>query len=150
MARGHHGRTFGSLRGQLLAGLALTERRLSLNGVATAVLEGGEAAPAIPLDVLLLIAVPATLIWGRHDSATPLSVQAESQQALSLESSHHRQRRGRPGAGAAGSMHGGAARGARHLRLRRRSRGAGGVPPVGGGSDKFLNHARRTRDEYVL
>jgi pimeloyl-ACP methyl ester carboxylesterase len=30
--------------------------------------------PAIPPDDLARIAVPTTLIWGRHDSATPLSV----------------------------------------------------------------------------
>jgi pimeloyl-ACP methyl ester carboxylesterase len=31
-------------------------------------------APAIPRDVLARIAVPTTLIWGRHDRATPLSI----------------------------------------------------------------------------
>jgi len=35
-------------------------------------------APAIPLDVLAHIAVPTTLIWGRHDRATPLSVAEEA------------------------------------------------------------------------
>jgi pimeloyl-ACP methyl ester carboxylesterase len=31
-------------------------------------------APAIPLDILSRIPVPTTLIWGRHDRATPLSI----------------------------------------------------------------------------
>jgi pimeloyl-ACP methyl ester carboxylesterase len=35
-------------------------------------------APAIPLDILARIAVPTTLIWGRHDRATPLSVAEEA------------------------------------------------------------------------
>jgi pimeloyl-ACP methyl ester carboxylesterase len=35
-------------------------------------------APAIPLDILARIAVPTTLIWGRHDRATPLSVAKEA------------------------------------------------------------------------
>ena len=47
--RGHQGRTFESPRERLLAGLPVTERRLSLNGVATAVLEGGEGAPVVLL-----------------------------------------------------------------------------------------------------
>lgn len=32
------------------------------------------ALPAIPADVLARITVPASLIWGRHDRATPLAV----------------------------------------------------------------------------
>jgi pimeloyl-ACP methyl ester carboxylesterase len=47
--RGHQGRTFENARERLLAGLPVTERRLSLNGVATAVLEGGEGAPVVLL-----------------------------------------------------------------------------------------------------
>lgn len=35
-------------------------------------------APAIPVDILARIAVPTTLIWGRHDRATPLSVAEEA------------------------------------------------------------------------
>jgi pimeloyl-ACP methyl ester carboxylesterase len=35
-------------------------------------------APAIPPDILARIAVPTTLIWGRHDRATPLSVAEEA------------------------------------------------------------------------
>jgi pimeloyl-ACP methyl ester carboxylesterase len=35
-------------------------------------------APAIPLEVLARIAVPTTLIWGRHDRATPLSIAEEA------------------------------------------------------------------------
>ena len=35
-------------------------------------------APAIPLAPLAHIAVPTTLIWGRHDRATPLSVAEEA------------------------------------------------------------------------
>lgn len=35
-------------------------------------------APAIPLDILARIAVPTTLIWGRHDRATPLSIAEEA------------------------------------------------------------------------
>ena len=50
-------------------------------------------APAIPLHILERIAVPTTLIWGRHDRATPLSMARTSRQAVSLESSRHRQRR---------------------------------------------------------
>jgi pimeloyl-ACP methyl ester carboxylesterase len=46
---GHQGRPFESLRERLLAGLAVTERRLSFNGVTTAVLEGGEGAPVVLL-----------------------------------------------------------------------------------------------------
>jgi pimeloyl-ACP methyl ester carboxylesterase len=34
--------------------------------------------PAIPAEVLASIAVPTTLIWGRHDRATPLSVAEEA------------------------------------------------------------------------
>jgi pimeloyl-ACP methyl ester carboxylesterase len=41
--------TLESPREHLLAGLPVTERRLSLNGVATAVLEGGEGAPVVLL-----------------------------------------------------------------------------------------------------
>ena len=48
-ARGPHGRTFKSPREHLLAGLPVSERRLSLNGVMTAVLEGGEGAPIVLL-----------------------------------------------------------------------------------------------------
>ena len=36
------------------------------------------AMPAIPTDVLRRIAVPTTLIWGRHDRATPLRVGEEA------------------------------------------------------------------------
>jgi pimeloyl-ACP methyl ester carboxylesterase len=39
-------------------------------------------APAIPLDVLARIAVPTTLIWGRHDRATPLSIAEETSRRL--------------------------------------------------------------------
>jgi pimeloyl-ACP methyl ester carboxylesterase len=35
-------------------------------------------APAIPLHILERIAVPTTLIWGRHDRATPLSMAQEA------------------------------------------------------------------------
>jgi pimeloyl-ACP methyl ester carboxylesterase len=35
-------------------------------------------APAIPHGILTRIAVPTTLIWGRHDRATPLSVAGEA------------------------------------------------------------------------
>jgi pimeloyl-ACP methyl ester carboxylesterase len=35
-------------------------------------------APAIPLHILERMAVPTTLIWGRHDRATPLSVAQEA------------------------------------------------------------------------
>jgi pimeloyl-ACP methyl ester carboxylesterase len=35
-------------------------------------------APAIPLDILERIAAPTTLIWGRHDRATPLSIAQEA------------------------------------------------------------------------
>jgi pimeloyl-ACP methyl ester carboxylesterase len=35
-------------------------------------------APAIPLHILERIAVPTTLIWGRHDRATPLPVAEEA------------------------------------------------------------------------
>ena len=49
LPRGHQGSAFESLRERLLAGLAVTERRLSLNGVTTAVLEGGEGAPVVLL-----------------------------------------------------------------------------------------------------
>jgi pimeloyl-ACP methyl ester carboxylesterase len=38
-----------ALRKRLLAGLPVTERQLSLNGIATAVLEGGEGAPVLLL-----------------------------------------------------------------------------------------------------
>ena len=48
-ARGHRRRTFESPRERLLAGLPVTERRLSLNGVTTAVLEAGEGAPVVLL-----------------------------------------------------------------------------------------------------
>lgn len=41
--------TQGSARERLLAGLPVTERRLRLNGVATAVLEGGEGPPLVLL-----------------------------------------------------------------------------------------------------
>jgi pimeloyl-ACP methyl ester carboxylesterase len=47
--RGDQGKTFESLRERLLAGLTVNERRLSLNGVTTAVLEGGEGAPVVLL-----------------------------------------------------------------------------------------------------
>jgi pimeloyl-ACP methyl ester carboxylesterase len=47
--RRDHGRTTKSLRERLLAGLPVTERRLSLNGVSTAVLEGGKGAPVVLL-----------------------------------------------------------------------------------------------------
>jgi pimeloyl-ACP methyl ester carboxylesterase len=47
--RGDQGKTFESLRERLLAGLPVTERRLSLNGVTTAVFEGGEGAPVVLL-----------------------------------------------------------------------------------------------------
>jgi pimeloyl-ACP methyl ester carboxylesterase len=47
--RGHQGRPFESPRERQLAGLAVTERRLSLNGVTTAVLKGGEGAPVVLL-----------------------------------------------------------------------------------------------------
>jgi pimeloyl-ACP methyl ester carboxylesterase len=47
--RGDQGRTFESPRERLLAGIPVTERRLSLNGVATAVLEGGEGPPVVLL-----------------------------------------------------------------------------------------------------
>ena len=49
LPRGHQGTPFESIRERLLAGLAVTERRLSLNGVTTAVLEGGEGAPVVLL-----------------------------------------------------------------------------------------------------
>jgi pimeloyl-ACP methyl ester carboxylesterase len=49
LPRGHQGRPAESLRERLLAGLAVTERRLSLNGVTTAVLEGGKGAPVVLL-----------------------------------------------------------------------------------------------------
>ena len=35
-------------------------------------------APAIAPDILRRIAVPTTLIWGRHDRATPLSIAEEA------------------------------------------------------------------------
>jgi pimeloyl-ACP methyl ester carboxylesterase len=41
-------------------------------------LMGQLGAPAIPLDTLARIAVPTTLIWGRHDRATPLSIAEEA------------------------------------------------------------------------
>jgi pimeloyl-ACP methyl ester carboxylesterase len=50
-------------RALLLAGLPVTERRLELAAFSTAVLEGG-AGPA----------APTTLIWGRHDLATPVRI----------------------------------------------------------------------------
>jgi pimeloyl-ACP methyl ester carboxylesterase len=49
LPHGHHGTPFESLRERLLAGLGVTERRLSLDGVTTAVLEGGEGAPVVLL-----------------------------------------------------------------------------------------------------
>jgi pimeloyl-ACP methyl ester carboxylesterase len=50
MATTHHrGRAFDSPRERLLAGLPVTERRLSLNGVPTTVLEAGEGAPVVLL-----------------------------------------------------------------------------------------------------
>ena len=47
--RRQRGRTSAPPRERLLAGLPVTERRLSLNGVTTAVLEGGEGAPVVLL-----------------------------------------------------------------------------------------------------
>jgi hypothetical protein len=47
--RGHLDRTFESPRQRLLAGLPVNERQLSLNGVTTAVLEGGEGAQVVLL-----------------------------------------------------------------------------------------------------
>ena len=47
-------------REELLSGIPVTERRLQLAGVSTAVLERGD--------------VPTTLIWGRHDLATPVEI----------------------------------------------------------------------------
>jgi pimeloyl-ACP methyl ester carboxylesterase len=47
--RPDHGRTIESLRERLLISLPVTERRLSLNGVTTAVLEGGQGAPVLLL-----------------------------------------------------------------------------------------------------
>ena len=41
---------------------------------AVAALMDGFGVPAIPPDALARIAVPTTLVWGRHDSATPLAV----------------------------------------------------------------------------
>lgn len=41
-------------------------------------LMGQLGVPAIPPDVLARIDVPTTLIWGRHDRATPLSVAEEA------------------------------------------------------------------------
>lgn len=48
-ARGPRAGTLESPRERLLAGLPVSERRLSLNGVSTAVLEGGEGAPVVLL-----------------------------------------------------------------------------------------------------
>jgi pimeloyl-ACP methyl ester carboxylesterase len=45
---------------------------------AAAALMGQLGAPAIPDADLARIAVPTTLIWGRHDRATPLSVAEEA------------------------------------------------------------------------
>jgi pimeloyl-ACP methyl ester carboxylesterase len=84
-------------RRRLLAGVPVTERRLDLAGVPTAVLEGGDgpppgpldadrmlgwlgelmpepAMPAIPAADLDRIAVPTTLIWGRQDLQVRLAV----------------------------------------------------------------------------
>jgi len=47
--RGPRDTTFESPRQRLLTGLPVTERQLSLNGVTTAVLEGGEGAPVLLL-----------------------------------------------------------------------------------------------------
>ena len=41
-------------------------------------LMGWLGVPAIPHDILARIAVPTTLIWGRHDRATPLSIAEEA------------------------------------------------------------------------
>ena len=38
--------------------------------------------PAIPANVLSSISVPTTLIWGRHDMATPLSVAEAASRAF--------------------------------------------------------------------
>jgi pimeloyl-ACP methyl ester carboxylesterase len=48
-SRGPQGRTFENPRERLLAELPVIERRLSLNGVTTAVLEGGEGSPVVLL-----------------------------------------------------------------------------------------------------
>jgi pimeloyl-ACP methyl ester carboxylesterase len=45
---------------------------------ALAALMAGFGAPEIPSSDLARIAVPTTLIWGRHDRATPLSVAEEA------------------------------------------------------------------------
>jgi pimeloyl-ACP methyl ester carboxylesterase len=42
-------------------------------------------APAIPLDILERINVPTTLIWGRHDRATPLSVAVQASKRFGWE-----------------------------------------------------------------
>ena len=47
--RGDRGRTRAGVRERLLMGLPVTERRLSLNGLSTAVLEGGDGAPIVLL-----------------------------------------------------------------------------------------------------
>jgi pimeloyl-ACP methyl ester carboxylesterase len=62
------GRSIGGAeaRRRLLANMPVTERRPQLAGMSTAVLEGGDGPPVVLL--------PTTLIWGRHDSATPLTV----------------------------------------------------------------------------
>jgi pimeloyl-ACP methyl ester carboxylesterase len=39
-------------------------------------------APAIPFDILARITVPTTLIWGRHDRATPLLIAEEASKRL--------------------------------------------------------------------
>jgi pimeloyl-ACP methyl ester carboxylesterase len=45
---------------------------------AVAALMGQFGAPAIPTGDLARIAVPTTLIWGRHDRATPLAIAEEA------------------------------------------------------------------------
>jgi hypothetical protein len=94
----------GALREALLADLPVTERRLEVAGIATAVLEGGEETPVVllhgpgefaaiccgrsqswrrriawspptfPATAPPGFTVPTTLIWGRHDLQVRLRV----------------------------------------------------------------------------
>jgi pimeloyl-ACP methyl ester carboxylesterase len=83
-------------RERLLAGIPARQRTLLLAGISTAVLEGGDGPPIVLLHSsgefaalwlrvmpslatthrviapdLARIAIPTTLIWGRHDLQTP-------------------------------------------------------------------------------
>ena len=75
--------------------------------------------PAIPPAELARIAVPTTLIWGRHDLATPLPDRRGRERPLRLAAARDRERRRRSAHRTARSVLEGAARRARQPRTGR-------------------------------